>query len=293
MIEPNPYVPAPSPPHGAGEESVDPYWYKRAVFYEVLVRGFNDSNGDGTGDLRGLIEKLDYLQWLGVDCVWLLPIYTSPLRDGGYDISDYTSIQPEFGELGDFVALVNEAHQRGIRVIADLVVNHTSDQHPWFQASRSDPTGPYGDFYVWADTDEGFPDARIIFTDTEKSNWTYDSVRGQYYFHRFFYHQPDLELRQPRAAGGGAGGRPVLARPRHRRVPAGRHPLPVRPGGHQLREPAGDPRVPEAAARGDRHEIRRPGAARGGEPVAGRRRRIISATTSPAGTNATWPSTSR
>ena len=176
----------------AGEESVDPYWYKRAVFYEVLVRGFNDSNGDGTGDLRGLIEKLDYLQWLGVDCVWLLPIYASPLRDGGYDISDYTGIQPEFGDLSDFVALINEAHQRGIRVVADLVVNHTSDQHPWFQASRSDPTGPYGDFYVWADTDEGFADARIIFTDTEKSNWTFDSVRGQYYFHRFFYHQPDL-----------------------------------------------------------------------------------------------------
>ncbi len=192
MSEPNPYVSAPLPPHRAGEEPVDPHWYKRAVFYEVLVRGFKDSNGDGTGDLRGLIEKLDYLQWLGVDCLWLLPIYTSPLRDGGYDISDYISVLPEFGDLSDFVALINESHQRGIRVIADLVVNHTSDQHPWFQASRSDPTGPHGDFYMWADTDEGFPDARIIFTDTEKSNWTFDSVRGQYYFHRFFYHQPDL-----------------------------------------------------------------------------------------------------
>ncbi|MGZ6869874.1 MAG: alpha-amylase family glycosyl hydrolase, partial [Frankiaceae bacterium] len=192
MSEPNPYVSAPLPPHRAGEGPVDPHWYKRAVFYEVLVRGFKDSNGDGTGDLRGLIEKLDYLQWLGVDCLWLLPIYTSPLRDGGYDISDYISVLPEFGELSDFVALINESHQRGIRVIADLVVNHTSDQHPWFQASRSDRAGPHGDFYMWADTDEGFPDARIIFTDTEKSNWTFDSVRGQYYFHRFFYHQPDL-----------------------------------------------------------------------------------------------------
>jgi maltose alpha-D-glucosyltransferase/alpha-amylase len=197
MSEPNPYVLPALPANGAGEESVDPYWYKRAVFYEVLVRGFNDSNGDGTGDLRGLIEKLDYLQWLGVDCVWLLPIYASPLRDGGYDISDYTGVQPEFGDLSDFVALITEAHQRGIRVIADLVVNHTSDQHPWFQASRSDPTGPYGHFYVWADTDEGFADARIIFTDTEKSNWTYDSVRGQYYFHRFFHHQPDLNYDSP------------------------------------------------------------------------------------------------
>jgi maltose alpha-D-glucosyltransferase/alpha-amylase len=174
------------------EESRDPLWYKRAVFYEVLIRGFADSNGDGTGDLRGLTSKLDYLQWLGVDCIWLLPIYESPLRDGGYDISDFMKVLPEFGDLGDFVELVDEAHKRGMRIIADLVMNHSSDEHPWFQASRSDPTGPYGDFYVWNDTDEPYTDARVIFIDTERSNWTYDEVRGQYYWHRFFSHQPDL-----------------------------------------------------------------------------------------------------
>ncbi|MCU1678871.1 MAG: trehalose synthase [Frankiales bacterium] len=175
-------------------EGGDPLWYKRAVFYEVLIRGFGDSNADGTGDIRGLIQRLDYLQWLGVDCLWLLPIYGSPLRDGGYDISDFMAILPEFGDLGDFVQLIDEAHTRGMRVIADLVMNHTSDQHPWFQASRADPTGPFGDFYVWSDTDELYKDARIIFVDTEKSNWSWDPVRGQYYWHRFFNHQPDLNF---------------------------------------------------------------------------------------------------
>ncbi|GGO05044.1 trehalose synthase [Microbispora rosea subsp. aerata] len=179
------------------EEPRDKYWYKRAVFYEVLIRGFADSNGDGTGDIRGLIDKLDYLQWLGIDCLWLLPLYESPLKDGGYDISDYMKILPDFGDLGDFIKLVDEAHKRGIRVIADLVMNHTSDQHPWFQASRTDPDGPYGDFYVWSDTDEKYKDARIIFIDTESSNWTYDPVRGQYYWHRFFHHQPDLNFENP------------------------------------------------------------------------------------------------
>ncbi|GIH60152.1 maltose alpha-D-glucosyltransferase [Microbispora siamensis] len=179
------------------EEPRDRRWYKRAVFYEVLIRGFADSNGDGTGDIRGLIEKLDYLQWLGIDCLWLLPLYESPLKDGGYDISDYMKILPDFGDLGDFIKLVDEAHKRGIRVIADLVMNHTSDQHPWFQASRHDPEGPYGDFYVWSDTDERYKDARIIFIDTEASNWTYDPVRGQYYWHRFFHHQPDLNFENP------------------------------------------------------------------------------------------------
>ncbi|MGI5154893.1 maltose alpha-D-glucosyltransferase [Microbispora sp. CA-102843] len=179
------------------EEPRDRRWYKRAVFYEVLIRGFADSNGDGTGDIRGLIEKLDYLQWLGIDCLWLLPLYESPLKDGGYDISDYMKILPDFGDLGDFIKLVDEAHKRGIRVIADLVMNHTSDQHPWFQASRHDPEGPYGDFYVWSDTDESYKDARIIFIDTEASNWTYDPVRGQYYWHRFFHHQPDLNFENP------------------------------------------------------------------------------------------------
>ena len=179
------------------EESRDPYWYKRAVFYEVLIRGFADSNGDGTGDIRGLIGKLDYLQWLGIDCIWLLPIYQSPLRDGGYDISDFLTVLPEFGDLGDFVQLVDEAHKRGMRIIADVVMNHSSDAHPWFQASRSDPTGPYGDYYVWSDTKLKYEEARIIFVDTESSNWTWDPVREQYYWHRFFSHQPDLNYDNP------------------------------------------------------------------------------------------------
>jgi maltose alpha-D-glucosyltransferase/alpha-amylase len=179
------------------EESRDPLWFKRAVFYEVLIRGFADSNGDGTGDIKGLTSKLDYLQWLGVDCVWLLPIYESPLRDGGYDISDFMKVLPEFGDLGDFVELVDEAHKRGMRIIADLVMNHSSDQHPWFQASRSDPDGPFGDYYVWSDTDEPYSEARIIFVDTETSNWTWDPVRKQYYWHRFFSHQPDLNYENP------------------------------------------------------------------------------------------------
>jgi len=187
----------PVPDSFSFETPRDPHWYKRAVFYEVLIRGFHDSNGDGTGDIKGLISRLDYLQWLGIDCIWLLPIYKSPLRDGGYDIADFMAILPEFGTIGDFVELVEEAHERGIRVIADLVMNHTSDQHPWFQASRSEPDGPFGDFYVWSDADDRYQDARVIFVDTEQSNWTFDQVRGQYYWHRFFSHQPDLNYENP------------------------------------------------------------------------------------------------
>ncbi|MDP9849352.1 maltose alpha-D-glucosyltransferase [Streptosporangium lutulentum] len=190
-------LPEPIPNTFDEEKPRDPYWFKRAVFYEVLIRGFSDSNGDGTGDIRGLIQKLDYLQWLGVDCLWLLPLYESPLRDGGYDIADFMKILPDFGDLGDFVKLVDEAHKRGMRVIADLVMNHTSDQHPWFQASRHDPEGPFGDFYVWHDDDELYKDARVIFVDTETSNWSHDPVRGQYYWHRFFSHQPDLNYENP------------------------------------------------------------------------------------------------
>ena len=175
----------------------DPLWFKRAVFYEVHIRGFFDGNDDGAGDFRGLIEKLDYLQWLGVDCIWLLPMYQSPLRDGGYDISDFFAIHPDYGTVEDFKSFVEQAHQRGIRVIADLVMNHTSADHPWFQESRTDPTGPRGDWYVWADNDEAYREARIIFVDTEPSNWTFDPVRGQYYWHRFFSHQPDLNYDNP------------------------------------------------------------------------------------------------
>ncbi|GAA4046944.1 maltose alpha-D-glucosyltransferase [Arthrobacter methylotrophus] len=176
----------------------DPHWYRKAVFYEVLVRAFADANGDGSGDFHGLIDKLDYLQWLGVDCLWLPPFFDSPLRDGGYDISDYTSVLDEFGTISDFKRLVAEAHARGVRVIIDLPLNHTSDQHPWFQESRKNPDGPYGDFYVWSDTDEKYQDARIIFVDTEESNWTFDPIRRQFFWHRFFSHQPDLNFENPK-----------------------------------------------------------------------------------------------
>ncbi|CAM5273091.1 Alpha-1,4-glucan:maltose-1-phosphate maltosyltransferase [Streptomyces alboniger] len=177
----------------------DPEWFERAVFYEVLVRSFQDSNGDGVGDLKGLTAKLDYLQWLGVDCLWLPPFFKSPLRDGGYDVSDYTAVLPEFGDLADFVEFMDAAHHRGMRVIIDFVMNHTSDQHPWFQESRNNPDGPYGDYYMWADDDKQYQNARIIFVDTEASNWTFDPVRQQYFFHRSFSHQPDLTTRTRRS----------------------------------------------------------------------------------------------
>ncbi len=174
-----------------------PPWYQQAVFYEVNLRAFYDSNADGHGDLPGLIEKLDYLRDLGVDCLWLMPIYPSPRFDDGYDISDYCDIDPVFGTLDDFKRLLDEAHRRGMRVITDLVMNHTSEQHAWFQAARADRNSPYRDFYVWSDSDQKYSDARIIFVDSEKSNWTYDPVAGQYFWHRFYYTQPDLNYDNP------------------------------------------------------------------------------------------------
>src|SRR5947209_5854088 len=175
----------------------DPDWFKKAVFYEIHLRGFNDGNDDGSGDFRGLADKLDYLQWLGVDVLWLLPFYPSPLRDGGYDIADFFTIHPDYGNNDDFKEFVEQAHQRGMRVIADLVMNHTSSDHPWFQDSRTNSNGARADWYVWSDTDERYRDARVIFVDTEASNWTLDPVRGQYYWHRFFSHQPDLNYENP------------------------------------------------------------------------------------------------
>src|SRR5512138_1550425 len=169
-------------------------WYRKTILYELYVRAFCDANGDGHGDLRGATQKLDYLQYLGVDCVWLLPLYPSPLKDDGYDISDYYNIHPQYGTLDDFKAFLEAAHARGIRVILDLVMNHTSDQHPWFQAARADRNSPYRDYYVWSDTDEKYKDARIIFVDTEKSNWTWDEQAGQYFWHRFYSSQPDLNF---------------------------------------------------------------------------------------------------
>ncbi|HUY08629.1 MAG TPA: maltose alpha-D-glucosyltransferase [Candidatus Dormibacteraeota bacterium] len=175
----------------------DPQWYRDAVIYEVFVRGFFDSNDDGVGDLPGLIAQLDYLHWLGVNCLWLLPIFASPQRDGGYDISDFYAIQPEYGTVDDMRRLISEAHSRGIRVITDLVVNHTSDQHPWFQEARRSADSPKRDWYVWSDTTNRYEDARVIFVDTEVSNWTFDPQAGAYFWHRFFSHQPDLNYENP------------------------------------------------------------------------------------------------
>jgi maltose alpha-D-glucosyltransferase/alpha-amylase len=177
---------------------MDSLWYKDAIIYEAHVRAFSDSNGDGTGDFVGLTQKLPYLQDLGITCIWLLPFYPSPLRDDGYDIADYTSINPLYGSLDDFKNLLDEAHARNIRVLTELVINHTSDQHPWFQRARRAAKGSSErDFYVWSDADTQYAGTRIIFIDTEKSNWTYDPVAGQYYWHRFFSHQPDLNFDNP------------------------------------------------------------------------------------------------
>ena len=172
-------------------------WYKEAVIYQVHVRAFFDSSGDGNGDFRGLAQKLDYLQDLGVNAIWLMPFFPSPLRDDGYDISDYRSVNPTYGTLDDFKAFLQAAHQRGIQVIIEMVLNHTSDQHPWFQESRSSRDNPRRDWYVWSDTDTKYKGTRIIFIDTELSNWAWDPVSKQYYWHRFFGHQPDLNYDNP------------------------------------------------------------------------------------------------
>jgi maltose alpha-D-glucosyltransferase/alpha-amylase len=177
---------------------MDPLWYKDAIIYETHVKAFFDSNGDGIGDFPGLIEKLDYLQDLGVTCLWLLPFFPSPLRDDGYDISDYTDVHPSYGTLDDFKTFLSAAHDRNLKVIIELVINHTSDQHAWFQAARkAQPGSSERDIYVWSDTDKKYRDVRIIFIDTEKSNWTWDPVANAYYWHRFFSHQPDLNFDNP------------------------------------------------------------------------------------------------
>jgi len=188
-----------TPPGGRERPPAAADWYKDAVIYEVPVRAFRDSNGDGIGDFLGLTEKLDYLVALGVTALWLLPFFPSPGRDDGYDTADYTGVHPDFGTLDDVRAFLAEAHRRGIRVIGELVLNHTSDQHPWFQRARHAPPGsPWREYYVWSDTPDLYADARIIFTDTETSNWAWDPVAGAYYWHRFFSHQPDLNFENPR-----------------------------------------------------------------------------------------------
>ena len=189
------------------QTSVDPFWYKDAIIYEMHVKTFCDSDGDGMGDFRGLIQKLDYLQELGITAIWLLPFYPSPLRDDGYDIADYFDVNPNFGTLDDFRAFLDAAHARNLRVITELVINHTSDQNPWFQKSRravaaagvriSSDDLAYKDFYVWSDTPEKYKDSRIIFKDFETSNWAWDPVAKAYYWHRFYSHQPDLNFDNP------------------------------------------------------------------------------------------------
>jgi len=170
----------------------DPLWYKDAVFYQLHVKSFADSNGDGIGDFPGLTSKLDHLASLGVDCLWVQPMYPSPFRDDGYDISDYTNIHPSYGTLEQFQTFLDQAHARGLRVIIELVLNHTSDQHAWFVEARSSTDNPRRDWYVWSDTDERYAGVRIIFIDTELSNWSWDPISKAYYWHRFFSHQPDL-----------------------------------------------------------------------------------------------------
>ena len=185
-------------PLTAAANTDDPQWYRDAVVYELHIKAYADGNGDGIGDFRGLTDKLDHVQSLGVNTIWLLPFYPSPLRDDGYDVADYRGVHPNYGTLDDFRAFVAEAHRRGLRVITELVVNHTSDQHPWFQAARRAPKGsPERDFYVWSDDPKLYAGTRIIFTDTEKSNWTFDEVAQQYFWHRFFSHQPDLNFDNP------------------------------------------------------------------------------------------------
>ncbi len=172
-------------------------WYKNAVFYELHIRAFADSNGDGKGDLLGVVSKLDYLQDLGVNCIWLLPMFPSPLKDDGYDIVDYYGIHPDYGTIEDFKLLLQEAHARGIRVVTDMVLNHTSDQHPWFTQSRRSKDNPFRNYYVWNETDQKYQDTRIIFLDTESSNWTFDETTGEYFWHRFYSTQPDLNYDNP------------------------------------------------------------------------------------------------
>jgi len=175
----------------------DPHWYKDAVIYQLHVKTFFDSDGDGVGDFRGLTSKLDYLESLGVNCLWLLPTFPSPFRDDGYDIADYYSIHPMYGTMDDFKAFLAAAHERRLRVVTELVLNHTSDKHPWFQEARSSRDNPRRDWYVWSDTDDKYAGVRIIFLDTESSNWAWDPISKQYYWHRFFSHQPDLNYDNP------------------------------------------------------------------------------------------------
>src|SRR5271169_6007464 len=192
-------IAAPDPAASSGLIPSDALWYKDAVIYQLNVKSFFDSNDDGIGDFKGLTSKLEYIRDLGVNTIWLMPFYPSPLKDDGYDIADYQNVHPQFGTLDDFRVMLSEAHRLGLKVVTELIINHTSDQHPWFQAARHAPAGSaLRDFYVWSDTDQKYLGTRIIFTDTESSNWTWDPVAKAYFWHRFFSHQPDLNFDNPR-----------------------------------------------------------------------------------------------
>ncbi len=178
--------------------AADPQWYKDAIIYQLHVKSFFDANNDGVGDFRGLILKLDYIASLGVNTIWLLPFYPSPRRDDGYDIADYRDVQTEYGSIADVKAFIQEAHKREMRVVTELVINHTSDQHPWFQRARlASPGSAHRNFYVWSDSDKKYEQTRIIFIDSEKSNWTWDETANAFYWHRFYHHQPDLNFDNP------------------------------------------------------------------------------------------------
>ena len=254
------------------------------------MRSFFDQNDDGVGDFPGLTSKLDYIERLGVSAIWLLPFYPSPMRDDGYDIADYLGINPAYGTQRDFAAFVRAAHERGLKVITELVVNHTSDQHPWFQAARQAPRdSAERDLYVWSDTDKRFADTRIIFTDTEQSNWTWDPVAEQYYWHRFFSHQPDLNHNNPAVVNAVIQRHAALARSRRRRLAARRDSLPLRARRHEQREPAGDacrreafPRAPSTRSIAT--------ACCSPKRISGQR---TSASTSATATSATWRITFR
>ena len=255
--------------------SDQPEWFKSAVFYEVLVRSFKDSNGDGVGDFQGLIEKLDYLEWLGVDCLWIPPFFSSPLRDGGYDVADYTNILPEIGTVEDFHTFLDAAHARGIRVIIDFVMNHTSDAHPWFQASREDPDGPYGDFYVWSDTDELYEDARDHLRRHRAVELDLGPGPPAVLLAPVLLPPARPQLRQPPGARRDPRGGVVLVRHGPGRLPPRRGALPLRARGHQRREPQGDARVPQEGAAVRRRAVPGQGPAGRGQPVARRRRRLL------------------
>ena len=249
----------------------DPLWYKDAIIYEVSVRAFYDSNGDGVGDIRGLTDKLDYIADLGVTAIWLLPFCPSPLKDEGYDIADYTGIHSAYGTLRDFRSFLREAHRRGLRVITELVINHTSDQHFWFQRSRQSKPGSLArDFYVWSDTPERYRGARIIFKDFEPSNWTWDHVAKAYYWHRFYAHQPDLNYDSP------AVRRAVLnVVDFWLQMGVDGLRLDAIPYLYEREGTSGDARAPQGAAQSRGRQVQASDLARRSEPVAGRRHRVL------------------